>query len=796
MTKTTAELKENSNLDFTKAALSVPVKVKSKKPEQFLYSVKTKDDIKKNGRTYKYDAAKDRHVLCKESTNLDEGKSISFHQVHKKMTQDKIKQMQSEGKNVDALKRKLANHIAQISAQKRGVNFRTEETELEEGSKHGSRPRGGGSRPGSHEVAQAGLAAKKRFRDEMNARIAAKKASQVGYDDDDYPSQKEREEQDKRDERGADRRGGYGKGLEEGFKETEASKRDATFNSAKAKVQQIMAQRRAAQAKADAHPDHDFDHGDSRKARRREMGEAVEQLDEIAPKKISINSVNHPLHKDRKAVRAANPGVHDPEPVRKRYESPYKEKGYEKDISNEDAFKAVSKEGIGTADHVVYSHHKSVMHKGKSVAARHIGTYHSISNDDMGMEDDGSGDKEEIFHHIVHRDADNPRKLHVYQTTAHKKWHGIDESVDLEEGMMDKHYMAGMQAAYAKKPASSNPHDKFSMEHKLWKQGHKDNWKPTPKNKVAEETEMNESYSKGSYAHSVDLLKKDFPKHFVGKNVTVVRHPNNSDHHLVIDHDTECTGSVDHSVAHGHFEPDVESPSAFMNKKDRKEHYMKQMMKWAPHKIPEPTLPGVKKKLKEGTEMTNDAYVKPKSVATDTLEQIRKYDEQLPVVQEEKPDYSYIAQQGFSRKAWHVQESVKVGLESSGAADNAKLKKNLDKGDKKQVELNVAVEKDSNNNDKALAAVKGDGGAKVGKLKEAILALYSKKNLIELEEGWVDDIDKIQVHHHGTSGAGVTVHVGEKKSTQHFPNVKEARKYGKDMHKANGKMAAYEDHTQ
>jgi hypothetical protein len=709
-------------------------------------------------------------------------------------------------------------------------------------------------------VAQAGLAAKKRFRDEMNARIAAKKASQVGYDDDDYPSQKEREEQDKRDERGADRRGGYGKGLEEGFKETEASKRDATFNSAKAKVQQIMAQRRAAQAKADAHPDHDFDHGDSRKARRREMGEAVEQLDEIAPKKISINSVNHPLHKDRKAVRAANPGVHDPEPVRKRYESPYKEKGYEKDISNEDAFKAVSKEGIGTADHVVYSHHKSVMHKGKSVAARHIGTYHSISNDDMGMEDDGSGDKEEIFHHIVHRDADNPRKLHVYQTVAHKKWHGIDESVDLEEskeskekkiaklkndyadkvrwsreekaqtgadrsghmsgalalkahlkkqygvdvheeteleeGMMDKHYMAGMQAAYAKKPASTNPHDKFSMEHKLWKQGHKDNWRPTPKNKVAEETEMNESYSKGSYAHSVDLLKRDFPKHFVGKNVTVVSHPNNSDHHLVIDHDTECTGSVDHSVAHGHFEPDVESPSAFMNKKDRKDHYMKQMMKWAPHKIPEPTLPGVKKKLKEETEMTNDAYVKPKSVATDTLEQIRKYDEQLPVVQEEKPDYSYIAQQGFSRKAWHVQESVKVGLESSGAADNAKLKKNLDKGDKKQVELNVAVEKDSNNNDKALAAVKGDGGAKVGKLKEAILTLFAKKNLIELEEGWVDDIDKIQVHHHGTAGAGVTVHVGEKKSTQHFPNVKEARKYGKDMHKANGKMATYEDHTQ
>jgi len=59
---------------------------------------------------------------------------------------------------------------------------------------------------------------------------------------------------------------------------------------------------------------------------------------------------------------------------------------------------------------------------------------------------------------------------------------------------MDPHYRAGMNAAYDGKKASANPHDKFSMEHKLWKQGHKDNYRPAPKDAktVKEESEIDE----------------------------------------------------------------------------------------------------------------------------------------------------------------------------------------------------------------------------------------------------------------------------------------------------------------
>jgi hypothetical protein len=63
---------------------------------------------------------------------------------------------------------------------------------------------------------------------------------------------------------------------------------------------------------------------------------------------------------------------------------------------------------------------------------------------------------------------------------------------------MDPHYRAGMTAAYDGKKASANPHDKFSMEHKLWKQGHKDNYRPVPKDakSVKEENEIEEQKQK------------------------------------------------------------------------------------------------------------------------------------------------------------------------------------------------------------------------------------------------------------------------------------------------------------
>lgn len=66
---------------------------------------------------------------------------------------------------------------------------------------------------------------------------------------------------------------------------------------------------------------------------------------------------------------------------------------------------------------------------------------------------------------------------------------------------------------------------------------------------------------------------------------------------------------------------------------------------------------------------------------------------------------------------------------------------------------------------------------------------------VNLEEGWVDNVDKIQVHHHGPSGAGVTVNIGTTKSTEHFADKHAARKYAKELHSANGKIASYEDHT-
>ena len=63
--------------------------------------------------------------------------------------------------------------------------------------------------------------------------------------------------------------------------------------------------------------------------------------------------------------------------------------------------------------------------------------------------------------------------------------HSVSESVELDENM-DPHYRAGMMAAYDGKTAKHNPHDKMSMAHKLWKQGHKDNYRPQPKKPIGE----------------------------------------------------------------------------------------------------------------------------------------------------------------------------------------------------------------------------------------------------------------------------------------------------------------------
>ena len=165
-----------------------------------------------------------------------------------------------------------------------------------------------------------------------------------------------------------------------------------------------------------------------------------DQLDEgTKPKVIPLGSDRHPAadpsHPNHAAWKAAKPKSVRKPTAADMFKTP-RVSTHEKPISAEDAFNAVKKEGIGEADHTVYAHNVVHMHNGKKVAAKHIGTYHSINGErDMGFthDDPGAGDTEEIFHHIVHRDSKNPKKLHVYQTGHAKNWHGIDESVELDD---------------------------------------------------------------------------------------------------------------------------------------------------------------------------------------------------------------------------------------------------------------------------------------------------------------------------------------------------------------------------
>lgn len=117
---------------------------------------------------------------------------------------------------------------------------------------------------------------------------------------------------------------------------------------------------------------------------------------------------------------------------------------------------------------------------------------------------------------------------------------------------------------------------------------------------LREEVELEEAdrgYDSGSTRHSVEEIKKDFPKQFKSKNITVHPHVNDSLHHLVIDHDTHHFGTVQHprkgvDAAKGPVwsdAPDVESPSAYMGKKEREDRYKKLCHTYAPHKLKEDT---------------------------------------------------------------------------------------------------------------------------------------------------------------------------------------------------------------
>jgi len=216
----------------------------------------------------------------------------------------------------------------------------------------------------------------------------------------------------------------------------------------------------------------------------------------------------------------------------------------------------------------------------------------------------------------------------------------------------------------------------------------------------------------------------------------------------------------------------------------------------------------------EGTNMTR--LVNPKTIVThDTLEHIRKYSVESDSTDNvTNEDFSYIKTQGMSRLAgWvpsYVEEAKLSGNEVGGKRDNAEMQKNMKKNTEVGTELkgNVKVTVDKDTNKASSTFKKGswkvEGSWKKSNGKDAMSkahnavgkALKLNKEEVELEEGWVDNVEKIQVHHHGPSGAGVTVHTGDKKSTQHFPDVGSAQKYAKDLHKANGKMATYEDHTQ
>lgn len=194
------------------------------------------------------------------------------------------------------------------------------------------------------------------------------------------------------------------------------------------------------------------------------LKESIELDEGTKPKVIPLGSDRHPAadpsHPNHAEWKAAKPKSVRKPTAADMFKTP-RVSAHEKPISAEDAFNAVKKEGIGEADHTVYAHNVVHMHNGKKVAAKHIGTYHSINGaKDMGFEHDdpNAGDTEEIFHHIVHRDSENPRKLHVYQTGHAKNWHGIDEEVELESGVFE-----------LDEASSYSRENQYGLRHREWK---------------------------------------------------------------------------------------------------------------------------------------------------------------------------------------------------------------------------------------------------------------------------------------------------------------------------------------
>lgn len=251
--------------------------------------------------------------------------------------------------------------------------------------------------------------------------------------------------------------------------------------------------------------------------------ELKQMILEAMPKVIPQSSPRHPKHAEWKAANAKPRTAKDPDakllhPI--------------KTDTHEHLIKAIDKYGPGKVDHILKTRPVVTTHNGKKVAGVHVTAYHGINNKrDLGMDDDG--ESEEIFHHIVHRHADNPSKLDSYQTSAKMR-----EEVELEEA--------------------------------------------------------DRGYDSGSTRHSVVEIKKDFPKHFTSDNITVHPHVNDSMHHLVIDHDTHNYGTVLHPRKGDAKKspvwsdaPEVESPTAFMGKKEREAAYQKIAKIYAPHKLKE-----------------------------------------------------------------------------------------------------------------------------------------------------------------------------------------------------------------
>jgi hypothetical protein len=483
--------------------------------------------------------------------------------------------------------------------------------------------------------------------------------------------------------------------LSEAFVETEKSKRDAISASARAKVQQIMAQRREAQKAADNHPDKTLEQGDDgaagRKFRRQEMGESafvkpntvvtVDLLEQI--RNYDKTVAKEPVQEvDTDYSYIAEMGI-----PRKAY---FVENTVVKSETSAETINSLVKKKLAnkeTSDTYNKGNAKSEVQK-------------DLNKFDKSLKTDAKNLPEETISESRYPSGPYGDQMSADSRNAYKEFDMILKS-------------KGFKKAHSGKASAQEDH---TWEHPVHGTVNIHGWHGTGKG--------NRDY--GGVKQVQGLFHRRPDESFSGSQK----------HHFMSD---PKDGTED---KHGMMtEKGVAVHKAHINK-----------IKSYLHNIGKPELPGVKE------EVEIDDFQLDESV----LNKLRKLEISGGLTPSEN-NHAAVEKNGKIYVAFHDKDEDKHYISTF---------------DVKKKDYWGAPNSEHNSK------------------KDAIKALHSLKEDVEvLDEGWVDNVDKIEVHYHGPTGAGVTIHTNNKKATQHFNDAPAARKYARELHQANGKMASLKDHT-